>query len=106
MYLVKSLSQDKGSGRYTMHLPLSPQAICRAKRVDTLCIYQTTCPERGTLPDTWALPKHTLVGSKKKPINIKHINIFLTALAGQSSRGRTPTRPRDKRDKMAILLWN
>ena len=31
---------------------------------------------------------------------------FLTALAGQSSQGRTPTRPRDKRDKMAILLWN
>ena len=42
----------------------------------------------------------------KKPINRKHINIFLTALAGQSSQGRTPTRPRDKRDKMAILLWN
>ena len=36
----------------------------------------------------------------------KHINIFLTALVGQSSQGRTPTRPRDKRDKMAILLWN
>ena len=42
----------------------------------------------------------------KKPINRKHINIFLTALVGQSSQGRTPTRPRDKRDKMAILLWN
>ena len=39
------------------------------------------------------------------PINIKHINIFLTALAGQSSQGRTPTRPRDKRDKIAALLW-
>ena len=35
----------------------------------------------------------------------KHINIFLTALAGQSSQGRSPARPRDKRDKMAILLW-
>ena len=42
----------------------------------------------------------------KKTINRKHINIFLTALVGQSSQGRTPTRPRDKRDKMAILLWN
>ena len=31
---------------------------------------------------------------------------FLTALVGQSSQGRTPTLPRDKRDKMAILLWN
>ena len=40
----------------------------------------------------------TVLGAKK-PINIKHINIFLTALAGQSSRGRTPTCPRDKRDK-------
>ena len=46
------------------------------------------------------------IGSKKKPINRKHINILLTALVGQSSQGRTPTRPRDKRDKMAILLWN
>ena len=43
---------------------------------------------------------------KKKPINRKHINTFLTALVGQSSQGQTPTRPRDKRDKMAILLWN
>ena len=25
---------------------------------------------------------------------------------GQSSQGQTPTRPRDKRDKMANLLWN
>ena len=25
MYLVKSLSRDKGSGRYTMYLPLSPK---------------------------------------------------------------------------------
>ena len=48
----------------------------------------------------------TNLGRKKKPINRKHINIFLTALVGQSSQGRTPTRPRDKRDKMAILLWN
>ena len=59
MYLVKSLSRDKGSGRCTMYLPLSPQGICRAKRADTLCIYQTPCPERRTLPDTWAIPKHT-----------------------------------------------
>ena len=43
---------------------------------------------------------------KKKTINRKHINIFLTALAGQSSQGQTGTRPRDKRDKMAITLWN
>ena len=31
------------------------------------------------------------------------INIFLTALVGQSSQGRTPTRPRDKRDKITIF---
>ena len=37
----------------------------------------------------------------------KHINIYLTALAGQSSQGQTPTRPkRDKRDKIPILLSN
>ena len=39
-----------------------------------------------------------LLGAKK-PINRKHINIFLTALGGQSSQGRTSTRSRDKRDK-------
>ena len=43
---------------------------------------------------------------KKKTINRKHISIFPTALVGQSSQGRIPTRPRDKRDKMAVLLWN
>ena len=40
-------------------------------------------------------------GGQKK--NKKHINIFLAALAGQSSQGRTPTCPREKRDKMVIL---
>ena len=34
----------------------------------------------------------------------KHVNISLTALAGQSSQGRTGTRPRHKGDKMASLL--
>ena len=51
-------SRDKGFGRYTMYLPLSPQGICRAKRADTLCIYQTPCPERGTLPDGQSLNTH------------------------------------------------
>ena len=50
MCLVKPLSRDKGFGRYTTYLPLSPQGICRAKRADTLCIYQSPCPERGALP--------------------------------------------------------
>ena len=45
------------------------------------------------------------IGGGKKLINRKHINVFLTALAGQSSQGRTPTHPRDKRDKMEVLLW-
>ena len=58
MYLENRLSQDKGSGRYTMYLLPSPQGICRAKRGDTLCIYQTPCPEGGALPDTWALNTH------------------------------------------------
>ena len=46
------------------------------------------------------------IWEQDKPINRKHIIIFLTALVGQSSQGQTPTRPRDKRDKIAILLWN
>ena len=50
--------------------------------------------------------ERTLPWEQNKPINRKHINIFLTALVGQSSQGRTPTRPRNKRDKIAILLWN
>ena len=52
------------------------------------------------------LPQTPFHLGAKKPINRNHINIFLTALAGQSSQGRTPAHPRDKRDKMAILLWN
>ena len=44
MYLVKSLSRDKGSGRYTMYLPFSPYRLLRAKWADTLCICQTPCP--------------------------------------------------------------
>ena len=46
------------------------------------------------------------VGDEKKPINTKHINVFWTALAQQSSQGWSPTRPRDKWDKPAIWLWN
>ena len=42
------------------------------------------------------LSKRSLHLGAKKPINRKHINIFLTALVGQSSQGQTPTRPRDK----------
>ena len=45
------------------------------------------------------------LGAKKTNKQKTHKH-FLTALGGQSSQGRTPTRPRDKRDKMAILLWN
>ena len=60
MYLVKPLSQDKGSGRYTMYLPFSLYRFLGAKGTDTLCIYRTPCLGRGALPDTWAIPKHTL----------------------------------------------
>ena len=45
-------------------------------------------------------------GERKNANKKKHISIFLTALPGQSSQGRTSTHPRDKRDKLAILLWN
>ena len=31
---------------------------------------------------------------------------FLLLVTNRSFQGRTPTRPRDKRDKMPILLWN
>ena len=47
MYLVKPLSRDKGSGRYTMYLPLSPYRLLGAKGADTLCICQTPCPGEG-----------------------------------------------------------
>ena len=57
-----------------------------------------------SVADFGGLTGGSSLGRKKKPINRKHINIFLAALVGQSSQGRTPTRPRDKRDKMAILL--
>ena len=55
-------------------------------------------------PEEVRIPETPLTLGAKKPINRKHINIFLTALEGESSQRRTPTRPRDKRDKMAILL--
>ena len=42
----------------------------------------------------------------KKTVNTKHRNMFLTSLAGQLSQGQTGTRPKDKQDKMATLLWN
>ena len=74
----------------------------------------TTVVEKASCGET--VVKNTKVDStifsttsnwgRKNPINRKHINILLTALVGQSSQGRTATRPTDKRDKMAILLWN
>ena len=68
MYLVKSLSQDNWSGRYTMYLPFSPYRFLGAKGADTLCIYQTPCAGRGTLP----------VRSAKTALNIKFLGgIFL-----------------------------
>ena len=57
MYLVKSLSRDKGSGRYTMYLPFSPYRFLGAKGTDTLCICRTPCPGRGALPDTFRSAK-------------------------------------------------
>ena len=38
--------------------------------------------------------------------NTYMMGLFLMGLVGQSSQGRTPTRSRDKRDKMAILPGN
>ena len=51
-----------GQGVWQIHnvsAPFALQESCGAKGADTLCICQTPCPERGTLPDTWAIPKHT-----------------------------------------------
>ena len=48
----------------------------------------------------WSNGRPSLVlWGRKKPIDKKHRNVFLTALGRQSSQGRTPTCPRDKGDK-------
>ena len=39
--------------------PFRPKESVGQKGADTLCIYHAPCPERGALPDTWAIPKHT-----------------------------------------------
>ena len=60
MYLVKPLSQDKGSGRYTMYLPLFALQFPWGERGrHVVYLPLSPCPEKGTLPDIWALPKHT-----------------------------------------------
>ena len=59
------------------------------------------------LTEAQAPSKNPSIWGGKKPINTKHINTFQTALVhGTIVPGRNPTRPRDKRDKTAILLWN
>ena len=75
-------------------------ALCALLRL--FCALLRTCSENDIRPGNQGIKSW----GRKKPINRKHINIFLTALAGRSSQGRTPTRPRDKRDNMAIFLWN
>ena len=67
-------------------------------KTSTLWLFSGSWAQAETKPSPYPAP--LLWGRKKKPINKKHINIFLTALVGQSSQGRTPTRPRDKRDKI------
>ena len=52
--------------------------------------------ESKAMPHDQKAREGFLLGAKKKPINRKHINIFLAALVGQSSQGRTPTRPNTK----------
>ena len=85
MYLVKPLSQDKGSGRYTMYLPLSPYRFLGAKRADTLCIYQTPCPKRGALQIHWQSlnthrGKHRSGGAQFFHLINKVANVVIPAL--------------------------
>ena len=63
-------------------------------------------PLQGAFPLQRRVILRSKMGGGKKPKNTKHINIFLSPLAGQSSQVRTSTCPRDKRDQMAMLLWN
>ena len=118
MYLVKSLPRDKGSGRYTMYLPLSPQGICRAKRADILCIYPTPCPEGGTLPDIWAIPKHIGVNTGLGVPNIIHLGCHLfmwncnPKVPGEPENGQSPNSGEERVQKVFAdigakgwLLW-
>ena len=78
------------------------------------CPYSNPYKVPSKNPSKKALPLKNLLRTLLRSVRLhdplgvrpKHINIILTALAGQSSQRQTPTRPRDKRDKMAILLWN
>ena len=92
---------------YSQRERASPGFLRRiASPLPCLARVATRIASLPALRDMGHSARRHLNGGRKKPINRKHINIFLTALVGQSSQGRTSTRPRDKRDKMAILLWN
>ena len=52
------------------------------------------------------LIRKPFLGAKKKTNKQKTHKHFSDGPRGTIVPGRTPTRPRDKRDKMAILLWN
>ena len=92
----KILAQESGSERMVCQWDTDVEHAEQRIFVGSVFVKQTKAH----------LSEQIMNGGEKKPINRKHINIFLTALAGQSSQGRTPTCPRDKRDKMVILLWN
>ena len=79
----------------------APNSTCKIQKTEEKGLF-TQIPSDLLNPPSLKPP----FWERKKPINRKHINIFRTALVGQLSQGRTSTRPRDKRDKMAILLWN
>ena len=66
MYLVKPLSRDKGSGRYTKCIcPFHPKESVGQKGQIHCVSGRAPCPEGGTSPDTWAIPKHTSQGKKR-----------------------------------------
>ena len=78
---------------------LHPKEIRLPKGISMKIFARTPPPHKEALT---LRSLHMSVWQKKKPINRKHINIFLTALVGQSFQGRTPHLSQAKQDKMAI----
>ena len=56
MHLVKSSLGTRGLADTQCICPFCTKESVGQKGADTLCICQTPCPKRGTLPDTWAIP--------------------------------------------------
>ena len=75
-----SLGPNSKNFRIRSGISLQKQSVCNLET-----------PHRRYAISTHGLCDRTYLWErKKKPINRKHINIFLTALVGQSSQGRLP----------------